>query len=266
VLEINYDTKVFGVIGKDIKYTLSPYIHNFSFNLLGINAIYLVFDLSEEKFSKVISSLLEITEGLNVTIPYKEKVIAYLNGMDEISKKIDAVNTIFRKNGYNTDYIAVKSLVKEKFGNISGFNCYIYGAGGAAKASSYALAELGCIINIINRTKSRAIELVENLNKNGFNASVKEDCEGNSLVIVNTTPYSQIVPEKCVKKANLVIDFVYKPVETDLIKIARNNNISFINGLEILVRQAMEAEKIWFNKSVPDEKIIEYLYARKLVW
>lgn len=68
------------------------------------------------------------------------------------------------------------------------------------------------------------------------------------------------------KKANLVIDFVYKPVETDLIKIARNNNISFINGLEILVRQAMEAEKIWFNKSVPDEKIIEYLYARKLVW
>lgn len=87
MLEINYDTKIFGVIGKDIKYTLSPYIHNFSFNLLGINAVYLVFDLSEEKFNKAINSLLEIAEGLNVTIPYKEKVIAHLNGMDEISKK-----------------------------------------------------------------------------------------------------------------------------------------------------------------------------------
>ncbi|WP_338600106.1 shikimate dehydrogenase [Sulfolobus tengchongensis] len=265
--EINYDTKLFGLIGKDIKYTLSPYIHNFSFRSLGVNAVYLVFDMNEDRFERSIDGLLEIAEGLNVTIPYKEKVMKHLDRTDLLSSRIQAVNTIYKREGYNTDYVAVKNLVIKKVENISGFECYIYGAGGAAKAAAFALAEMGCTINIINRTKARAQELKTLLNKNGFEALIKEKCEkDNNLVLVNSTPDPNVVAEECVKKSNLVIEFVYKPVETELIKKAKKYGIKYINGLEILVNQAVEAEKIWFNKSVPDEKIIEYLYARKLVW
>ncbi|AAK40643.1 shikimate dehydrogenase [Saccharolobus solfataricus] len=266
--EINYDTKLFGLIGKNIKYTLSPYIHNFSFRTLGINAVYLVFDLDEMKFKRSISGILEIAEGLNVTIPYKDEVMKYLDNTDTHSTRIQAVNTIYKKSGYNTDYLAIKNLVRKKIKNVSGYECYIYGAGGAAKAAAFALSELGCSsISIVNRTKSRAYELAELLNKNGYNASIKENCNiTNNILIVNSTPNSSVVPEDCVKKSDLVIEFVYRPVETELIKNAKKYGIQYINGLEILVNQAVEAEKIWFNKSVADEKIIEYLYARELVW
>ncbi|ACP46169.1 Shikimate dehydrogenase substrate binding domain protein [Sulfolobus islandicus Y.G.57.14] len=266
--EINYDTKLFGLIGKNIKYTLSPYIHNFSFTTLGINAVYLVFDLDEMKFNRIINGLLEIAEGLNVTIPYKEEVMKYLDNTDTYSTRIQAVNTIYKKGGYNTDYLAIKNLVRKKIGNMSGYECYVYGAGGAAKAAAFALSELGCSsISIVNRTNLRANELVELLNKNGYNASIKENCNSTSnIVVVNSTPNPSVVPENCIQKSELVIEFVYKPVETELIKNAKKYGIKYIDGLEILVNQAVEAEKIWFNKSVSDEKIIEYLYARKLVW
>ncbi|MEM3291841.1 MAG: shikimate dehydrogenase [Saccharolobus sp.] len=268
MFEIDYNTKIFGIIGKDINYTLSPYIHNFSFNLLGINGVYLVFDLDYTRFEKAIIGLLEIAEGLNITIPYKETIMKYLDWNDEITNKIGAANTVLKKKGYNTDYIAIISLVKKKMKNLSGFKCYIYGAGGAAKAASFSLAELGCYIKIINRTINRANELVNSLTKAGFNAVVSKDCveDSNDIIVVNSTPDPSVVKEHCVEKSSLVIDFVYRPIETELIKKAKANNIPYINGLEILVRQAVEAQNIWFNKTVPDEKIIEYLYARKLIW
>ncbi|MEM0068530.1 MAG: shikimate dehydrogenase, partial [Saccharolobus sp.] len=96
MFEIDYNTKIFGIIGKNINYTLSPYIHNFSFNLLGINGVYLVFDLDYTRFEKAIIGLLEIAEGLNITIPYKETIMKYLDWNDEITNKIGAANTVLK--------------------------------------------------------------------------------------------------------------------------------------------------------------------------
>ncbi|AOL16072.1 shikimate dehydrogenase [Sulfolobus sp. A20] len=263
--EINYNTKLYGLIGKNIKYTLSPYIHNYSFKLLGVNAVYLVFDLDETKFNNAVIGLLEVAEGLNVTIPYKEKVISYLKRINNAYERIGAINTIFRGEGFNTDYMAIKVLVSEKFNSISGLTCQIFGAGGASKAVAFALGELGCFLKILNRTTEKAIELVNSLNKNGINAVVTKNCDNNNDLIVNATPNPSIVTDECVKNAKFVIELVYDPVETELVKKAKKYGLKYIDGIEILVRQAMESEKIWFNKSVPYEKIIEYLYARKLI-
>ncbi|TRM73910.1 shikimate dehydrogenase, partial [Sulfolobus sp. E5] len=111
----------------------------------------------------------------------------------------------------------------------------------------------------------KAIELVNSLNKNGINAVVTKNCDNNNDLIVNATPNPSIVTDECVKNAKFVIELVYDPVETELVKKAKKYGLKYIDGIEILVRQAMESEKIWFNKSVPYEKIIEYLYARKLI-
>lgn len=173
------------------------------------------------------------------------------------------MNTIFNDQGYNTDYLAIKSLVIEK-GIDKIKNCTIFGAGGASRAAAFALADLGCSINIINRSLERAEKLVSELKEKNVHTMLNMGCD-NSDVIVNSTPNPDFVPDKCVR-GKLVIDFVYKPIITSLIKRAEVRRIKTINGLEILVRQAMEAEKIWFGKSLDDEEVVKYLYARKLVW
>ena len=262
MLEINYETKILGVVGENIPYTLSPAIHNFSFQKLGINAVYLAFDIKREDFDVAFKGLLKLAYGLNVTIPYKEVALKYVKPSREV-ERIGALNTIFNGQGFNTDYLAIKSLVLEReVEKIE--NCTIFGAGGASRATIFALSDLGCSINIINRSLERAEKLALELKEKGISAKVSSSCD-NSDVIVNSTPNPDFVPDQCVK-GKLVIDFVYKPVLTSLIKRAEARGIKTINGLEILVRQAMEAEKIWFGKSLDDKEVVNYLYARKLVW
>ncbi|BDC19724.1 shikimate dehydrogenase [Acidianus sp. HS-5] len=261
---IDYSTKLFGIIGKNIPYTLSPAIHNYSFEKMGINAVYLAFDIKEEeKFKEIAKGLLEVSEGLNVTIPYKEKIIPLLDGLSKEAEEIGAVNTIFKKRGFNTDYLAVKSLVLEKgIGKVE--KSLIFGAGGAAKAAAFALSSLGSEIFIINRTVNKAQELSERLKEKGYSAKVVPSCGFDYDVVVNSTPTPSYIHEECVK-GKLAIEFVYSPLYTEFLKRASSKGLKTINGLEILVRQALEAQKIWLGKSLNDKEVVDFLYARKLI-
>jgi len=255
---IDASTKVYALLGKGINYSLSPQIHNFVFNKLNINAVYVVFDLNEEKFYKAINGLLEVIEGFNVTIPYKEIIIKYLDDLEEGAKRIGAINTIYNKKGYNTDYIAIRKLVYEKIGKINGMRCYIVGAGGAGKATAYALGDLGCKVFISNRTKERALELVRNLNFYGIEAEYVSDCKLNYDILVNATPYPQNISQECVK-GELVVDLVYRPVKTPLIMTALRKGLNVIDGLSILINQAIEAHRIWFGRSLDEGVIRDYI-------
>ncbi len=259
---IDYYTKLFGIIGKNISYTLSPAIHNYSFEKLGINAVYLAFDIKDEKFEEITKGLLEVGEGFNVTIPYKEKIIHLLDDLSEEAEEINAVNTIFKKKGYNTDYLAVKSLVLEN--KIKLERSLIFGAGGAAKAAAFALSSLGSDIFIINRTKDKAQELVKRLNEHKYNAKVVDSCNFDYDVVVNSTPNPSYIPDECIK-GKLAIEFVYSPLHTEFLRKASLKGLKIINGLEILVRQALEAQKIWLGKSLNDKEVVDFLYARKLI-
>lgn len=258
-------TKLFGVVGQNIPYTLSPAIHNYIFRRMGFNAVYLAFDVSERRFVNVFKALLEVGGGFNITIPYKERVIDLLDDVDSIVEIVGAVNTVHKGKGYNTDYTAVKTLIKKTINGLGGDLCYIYGAGGAARAVAFALGELDCRIVIVNRSRDRAEKLVYDLQKFGVDAKIGTICRTRASAVVNATPLPSIVPDACLN-AELVIEFVYKPVETDLVRRARRRGIKVIDGLSILVRQALEAQKIWTGISIPDEEVVGYLYARKLVW
>ncbi|AWR97645.1 shikimate dehydrogenase [Acidianus sulfidivorans JP7] len=262
---IDYNTKLYGIIGNNISYTLSPAIHNFSFEKMQINAVYLAFDINQEKFERVIRGLLEIGEGFNVTIPYKEKIIHNLDDVDNISEMLGAVNTVYKLRGYNTDYKALVTLIKEKLGKESIESAVIFGAGGAAKAAAFALASYGSEIFIINRSLDRANKLVENLNKNKYKAKVIQSCNGIEYdVIVNATPNPLYIDKECIK-GKLAIDFVYHPIITEFLDNSIKKGLKVINGLEILIYQALEAQKIWFGKSLSYEEVVNYLYGRKLI-
>jgi shikimate dehydrogenase len=257
---INASTKLYGLVGMEISYSLSPAIHNYVFDLLEDNSVYLAFSISEDRFEVAFKGLLEVSSGLNVTIPYKEKVIKYLRKLDPIAERVGAVNTIYMNRGYNTDYLAIKQLVRESVGGIDGMKCLVAGAGGAAKASSYALGDLGCDIYIMNRTRARAEDLMNRLRSSGYKADITDGCINSYDILLNATPDSTYIPGSCLKGL-LVIDLVYRPIKTPLIRAAIEKGIAFIDGLEILVRQALLAQSIWHNRDLThlEEEVRGYL-------
>lgn len=260
--EIGYSTKLLGVLGENISYTLSPAIHNYVFQTLGIDAVYLAFDVKSEKFDETIKGLINLAYGFNVTIPYKERVMPYLSGLSEEAMRVGAVNTVKEGFGYNTDYLAIKDLVGKAIESPK--VCTVFGAGGAARAVVMALVDLGCEVYIVNRTLKKAEELALWVVEKGGRAKVAQSCPENQDLVANTTPNPDFVPDACVK-GKVALEMVYKPLRTSLIARAEASGMKTVNGLQVLVRQALEADRIWFGKSLSDEEVLNYLSARKLV-
>lgn len=264
---IDASTKLFGVVGRGIGYTLSPAIHNYIFREVGYNAVYLAFDIPEDRFDYIARALIDICEGVNITIPYKERVIPHLHSLDRSAETIGAVNTVHRGRGYNTDYIAVKRLSQGYLRSVERGICYIFGAGGAAKAAAVALGEQGLSIRVVNRSRDRALKMVESLRRFIDIGISEPDRCSEADVVVNATPDPDFIPDTCLHRGlKLAIEFVYRPVETSLVRRARERSVPVINGLEILVAQALEAQRIWIGVEFPIEKVVGYLYARQLVW
>ncbi len=260
MLEVDYNTKLYGVIGRKISYTLSPAIHNYSFSVMGVNAVYLAFDLEEDKVNKAVPGLLEVGAGFNVTIPYKEKVMEFLDKLDDTAEKVGAVNTIKGKVGYNTDYLALKEILS-RYGY---FDTLVFGAGGASRAIAVAVAEEGVNLYIYDRTREKGERLASYLREKGFKASYVDHCNLSYEIVVNATPDPSFPPDQCIK-GKLAIDFVYTPVMTSFLTRAKEKGMATVDGLEILVGQALEAQKIWLGKSANKDEVVKYLYARKLV-
>ncbi|BBD71860.1 shikimate 5-dehydrogenase [Sulfodiicoccus acidiphilus] len=255
-------TKLLGVLGSGISYTLSPAIHNFSFSQMGIDAVYLVFDVQPDDLHDVVEGLKKIAYGFNVTVPYKEEVASMVSCEGE-SKGLGVVNTVHSGKGYNTDYIALSRLLNETGLEFHEAECAIFGAGGAAAASALSLGRLGCKVKLINRSLERAIRLKRKLDNLGVESSVASDC-GEPQVVVNATPRPELVPTSCVR-GKLAIDFVYTPVRTSFITLAESRGMTIIDGLSILIEQALEAEKIWFGRSLSRDEVRRFLYDRKFV-
>lgn len=257
----------FGVIGYPIGHSLSPVMHNAAFEHLSMNATYHSFEVRPERLEDAVkgASALGFT-GLNVTIPFKESVLTYVE-VKGVAQKIRAVNTIDLKKmeGYNTDaYGAVKAL-EEAGVEIEGKAVLIVGAGGAAKAIAFGLAEKDGRIVITNRTEKKGLELAEDVRKSGECFFQPFDrLEGlNVDIIINTTPLGMKgfnqklpVPESIIKDV-VVFDTVYNPRNTPLITLARNNDCQVIYGINMLVHQGAEAFKIWTGMEPPVEVMRE---------
>ena len=273
---INSETKLLGIIGHPISHSMSPIMHNTALQDLNLNYIYLAFDIKPENLKEAVNSIRALNiKGVNITIPHKEKIIQYLDELDSLSKKIEAVNSIKNENGKllgkNTDAQGARTALIESGFKLKNKKVIIIGAGGAAKAVSYSLGEELEQLLIFNRTKSRAIQLAKDLaEKANVNASGKEFKEGilkkeiqSTDLLINTTPigmYPNInaspVPLELLHDQLFVFDIIYNPLETKMIKYAKEVGCKFLGGLEMLVNQgALTFE--WWTKKVPNKDLMK---------
>lgn len=267
---------LYGIIGYPVAHSLSPLLHNTAFRELGVEAEYKLFPLKEEELDGFLQDLRSPEcpiFGLNVTVPYKEKVIPYLDSVTPLSQRIMAVNTIVvtsdrRLIGHNTDAPGFLShLVEMKF-NTRGKKIAMLGAGGSARAILAVLCmipERPESIKFYNRTASRADELLNDLQTRIDTgiiepvASIDDlDIPGADLLI-NTTSVGLKredlcpVDEDLLHSGLLVYDLVYNPAQTPLLKMAKAKGARTANGLGMLYYQGVLAFQHWANMQLDDD-------------
>ena len=269
-MNINWETKLYCLIGHPISKSLSPIIHNNFFKLNNLNSIYLAFDIDEGEIKNTIHALKAINvQGFNVTIPYKIKIMNYLDEISKEAKLIGAVNTVKNENGkligYNTDGLGFLKSLEDKNIDIKNKNVLVIGAGGAANAICTSLALAGINkIYINNRNIDKAKKLAKklkiqfpNLNVNYGDLSLNNVFKEEIHMVINCTsvgmyPNIDEIPILLngFSKDLIVYDIVYKPSKTKFLKIGEDNGYTTIGGLSMLINQGLYSEKIWLDKEI----------------
>jgi len=248
--------KFTGLLGNNIQYSQSPQIHNEYYRLNELDFKYKLFDIQKEEMKYFIKSLNDNNIiGFNVTIPYKEPIIDFLDNVTYPANEIGAVNTVVLTKGkligYNTDYLGfIKSLQVEGINFLKG-RALIIGNGGAAKSVFYAIKNLGIeSIDITGRNKQKIMEEFSKINKYvEFNSII--NCN-NYDIIINCTPlggtnYLEEFPLKLenTSEKNILYDLIYIPEKTKFLQQGEENGAKIINGKNMLKFQAHFAIDIW---------------------
>ena len=260
--------KFAGIIGYPLSHTLSPSMHNFIYQKLGIDVEYKKWEISPNNLKSHIEKINnENFIGANITVPYKEKIVPLLDEIRNEAKFTGAVNTIVKNNnkliGYNTDVYGIEQTLDIKLKNDVINNAVIFGAGGAAKAAFFVLLQRGLNnLTIVNRTKSNALKMISKFNNVNCDqiiitlnekSQIKSACLSADLII-NTTilgmkgsGYEDISPidSTFIDSNSVIFDMVYNPTKTQLIKIALERNANIIEGLNMLVYQAIKSIELW---------------------
>ena len=249
----------FGLIGKSLVHSFSKDYFNKKFKEEDIDALYSNFELDNISNLKELFSDYKLS-GLNVTIPFKQKVISQLDSLDEISQEIDAVNTIkpfFDNNklvslkGYNTDVFGFQQMVKPYLKSHH-TKALILGTGGASKAVAYVLNSLNIDVNFISRNNFPSLNNYFTWNE------LNSHMVAGHYLIINTTPigmYPDVEQEIIISYDNLtskhlVIDLIYNPEQTLFLKKSLLKNAQILNGYQMLVHQALKAWDIWESSNI----------------
>jgi len=265
---INGRTELYGIIGNPVRHSLSPMIHNGAFKRLGWNAVYLAFEVKNlEEALRGIRGL--GMRGVSVTHPFKTEAIPFLDKVEKLAKKIGAINTIVNQGGkligYNTDCDGALEALEEKM-NLSGKRVVLLGAGGAARAIGFGLKERDCQLIIANRSRDRGEALGRELKCQFIPVSSLVKIKAGQLeadVVINATSLGMVpreretpIPKKLLRRGMMVMDIVYEPLQTKLLREAKEKGCLTINGLEMLVRQGVAQFMIWTGRR-PDLKQIK---------
>ena len=263
---IDAETQLYGVIGNPVRHSLSPIIHNGAFRRMGLNAAYLAFEVQNlEEALRGIKGL--GIRGVSVTIPFKTQVIPFLDQMGELAGKIQAVNTIRHEGGrlvgYNTDWSGALGALEEKV-DLTGKTVFLLGAGGAARAVAFGLKERGCRVFIASRSPKKAAALAEELGLVHRPLPLAGGLDADVLVNATSAGMSpgdeeSPVPRELLDKEMTVMDIVYQPLKTKLLREAEERGCQTIDGLEMLARQGAAQVEIWTGKKPEIKKIKEDL-------
>jgi shikimate dehydrogenase len=254
-------TQLCGIVLHPAGHTRSPAMHNAAFRALGLDAVYLAFDVPPGHLAGAIAGARALgVRQLAVSLPHKEAVMAHLDAVDATARRIGAVNTVTRSDerllGSNTDWIgAVRAL--ERATQLDGARAVVLGAGGTARAATFGLLERGATVTVLNRSLPRAEKLCAEL---GAEASGPLEALADTPydVLVNTTsvglrsPHSP-VPAAALRAGSVVMDAVYDPERTRLLEDALARGARIVTGRWMLIHQAAAQLELWTQRAAPVE-------------
>jgi shikimate dehydrogenase len=272
---ISGHTVVCGIIGDPIEHTMSPAIHNAAFQAMGLDYVYVAFDVKGEGLRQAIEGMRALgMRGMSVTIPHKVAALPLMDKLDPLAEKIGAVNTVVNDNGiltgYNTDATGFLQAMLEKGVDPAGKNVTIVGAGGASRAVSFILADRGASPVILNRIEEIdwAIDLAARISESfGKDVEALELTSDNlagvlekTEILVNATSVGMSpnvdntpVPADLLRADLTVYDIVYNPVKTRLLQNAEAAGATIISGVDMLVWQGVVAFEKWTGQKPPVE-------------
>ena len=258
-------SKKYYIIGNPVKHSISPYLYRSLEKLKGIVVSYEALTVKESELRNVVRSLKNPeVGGFNVTIPHKTKVLPLLDEVDDLARNIGAVNTVVNMEdqlkGYNTDAIGFSSALRDYAGSSFG-RVVVLGAGGAARAATYQLLNIVDKITLFSTNGVSAIKLAKDFEGIGpilrgyrIDHHILEECLSEANLLVNASPIGMSpktedipVPANLIKKNTVVFDMVYYPIETRLLKEAKKIGCPTVDGLWMLVYQALENCRLWFS-------------------
>ena len=256
---IDEKTQPIGVIGSLAENSMSKYMHNACFKAKRANFVYMPFKVAEGELEEFMGNFRKFGfKGASVTIPHKLEVMDYIDKIDNTAKKIGAVNVLNSENGkivgYNSDCYGAIEALKEKT-PLKNKKILVIGAGGAARAIIYGLKQENSLVTVVNRTIDNAQSLAKEFEVECEEIGKMRELIKNNEIIINTTsvgmspkPDESVISEKDMAGGKIVMDIVYKPIETKLIKIARKAKCMTITGDRMLAYQAIMPFRIWTKK------------------
>lgn len=270
--EITGKTRILGIIGHPLTYTLSPAMHNAALDDASLDYCYLPFVVAPEDLESAVAGVRALgIAGLNVTMPHKETVIELLDDISSEARTIGAVNTIHNVDGhlkgYNTDGTGFIRSLKEELVDPEGRHAIVLGTGGAARAVAVALINEGAAgISLVGRSAAKVEALKTHLQDGTGSVSIKTlsfdddlaDIFGVGDLVVNATPIGMKesanllpVPLEYIDCRHFIYDLIYTPSETALVKAAKDKGAKAVNGLGMLLYQAVTAFEIWTGTLAP---------------
>jgi 3-dehydroquinate dehydratase / shikimate dehydrogenase len=250
--------KVYGVIADPIRHSISPAVHNRAFQSRRIDAVYLPFLVTPALLRDcfLLAERLPLT-GFSVTIPHKQKIIRYLDAVDPVARRIGAVNTVWRKagkwRGANTDAAGI-TVPLARLLRLQNSSVLIVGNGGAARGAAFALSDAGAKVALTGRNPDRVRSLAKIC---GAEVLPREKLESRCFdAVVHATPLGMFPHvNECFFNgkipASIVFDLVYNPMETALLRKAREQGKTAVPGLEMFIEQAVRQFEIWTGESAP---------------
>lgn len=261
-MKINGHTIVYGIIGNPVRHSLSPAMHNSAFAALEENRVYIPLPVGD--VSAALTGLKGLgIAGVSVTIPHKEAVIPLLDTVDPVAARIGAVNTIeviegedgIELRGSNTDWLGANRALADQI-DLAGKSAVVLGAGGSARAIGFGLLEAGSTLTLCSRTESRGRRLAADLDCPWIPLSRVTEPAADILVnatSVGMAPNSEVslVPVASLEKFRVVMDIVYAPLQTRLLREAEAAGCATVNGLEMLLYQGVAQFELWTGRKAP---------------
>ena len=271
-MKIQGTTMVYGIMGNPVSHSMSPAMHNQAFSECGIDGVYVPFPVEDVAGAVAGFRALRV-RGVSVTIPHKKTVMECVDFLDPVAEKIGAVNTLVCDDGwikgYNTDWIGANRALETRV-SLAGKDVIVLGAGGAARAIGFGLIEAGAKPVIVCRNEEQGVELGCNLDCPWYPLTDLNDLDADCLVNATSVGMGEnadlsLVDPAKVGDFEIVMDIVYAPRETKLLREAKDAGCTTIDGLQMLLLQGVAQFELWTGQKAPVESMQKILYAHFLV-